>query len=240
MPTITSDKTFLYMDEQGVKDFASQILIEVNKRIANRIVDSISATDTTHTPTAAAVYKAIASKSSYGFTIHTGDVSSITEPRTDTIYLQRDSEENTVWSMYVYDINLGWINIGNTQLDLSNYWSKSDEDVTELATKLHDKLGLDDKLSKDEVKTITKEELYAMIADIDSDISSADIKYYILTIDYYGPDGQVFAPPVVDNYYDGSTYLIPSPVVSGYTPDIAVVKGVMDSDKNITVTYSMK
>ena len=39
MPTITSDKTFLYMNEQGAKDFASQILIEVNKRIANRIVE---------------------------------------------------------------------------------------------------------------------------------------------------------------------------------------------------------
>ena len=38
---------------------------------------------------------------------------------------------------------------------------------------------------------------------------------------------------------DGATYYIPSPVLNGYTPDISIVKGVITSNKVITVTYAV-
>lgn len=231
---MADENKFNYLDEEGATRLVEQIFTEVNERIKNRIVSDVKEDDNTHAPSAAAVYRAIATKSKYRFTPYTGIITDIATPLVDTIYLQRDDESDKSWTMYVYDESIGWINIGDTNIDLSDYWSKSDEDVAELKTRL----GIDDKVSNDQMIKIDKESLYKLIADIDSKISP-DAPVYTLTVEYMGPNGKVIASPIIDSYYDGETYFIPSPNIPGYTPDIDTVKGVVDSNTNITVTYSV-
>ena len=228
------NKNVDYVDQQGIQQLTELILQEVNKRIKNRIVDNVKPDDHTHTPSAAAIYKAIANKSNYMFTPYTGDIADITEPNTDTIYLQRDDEQDISWTMYVYDKSIGWLNIGQPKIDLSDYWSKSEEDM-EL---LKEKLGINHMITENQMVNIDQDTLYSMIADIDSRLSP-NMPYYTLTVEYDGPNGKAFASPVTDTYPDGATYYIPSPVISGYKPDIDIVKGVITSNKVIVVKYSL-
>lgn len=231
---MADENKFSYLDEEGAVQLVGQIFTEVNERIKNRIVSEVKENDDTHVPSAAAVYRAIANKSKYRFTPYTGTITDIDNPLSDTIYLQRDSELDKSWTMYVYDESIGWINIGDTNIDLSDYWSKSDEDVAELKSRL----GIDDKISNSQMIKIDKESLYKLIADIDSKIKP-DAPVYTLTIEYIGPNGKMIASPIIDSYYDGETYFVPSPNIPGYTPDIDIAKGVIDSNISITVTYSI-
>lgn len=227
-------KTTDYMNQDGVQQLTEKILHEVNRRVKNRIVDDIKPDDTTHSPSAAAVYKAIVNKSNYMFTPYIGDLSDIGTPRTDTIYLQKFTEEDTTWNMYVYDITVGWINVGSPDIDLSNYWSKSEEDM-EL---LKEKLGINKMVTEDQLIQLDENTIYSMIAEIDSKLRP-DMPTYTLSIEYNGPNGRAIAATVTDTYPDGATYYIPSPVLNGYTPDISIVKGVITSNKVITVTYAV-
>lgn len=58
-----------------------------------------------------------------------GSVQDITDPRTDVLYLQKDSEDDTTWMLYVYLEDGTWVPIGDTAVDLSGYWSKSDTTI---------------------------------------------------------------------------------------------------------------
>lgn len=223
-----------YLDQAGIKELTEKILLEVNRRIKNRIVDEIKPDDRTHTPSAAAIYKAIVNKSNYIFTPYEGNIKDIIDPRTDTIYLQRDDEYDSTWTMYVYDITTGWLKLGDPKINLSDYWSKSEEDM-EL---LKEQLGINDMVKEDQLVNIDQETLYTMIADIDSRLSP-NMPSYTLTVEYDGPNGKAFASPVVDTYPDGATYYIPSPIISGYTPNIEIVKGVITGNRTIVVTYSL-
>lgn len=57
----------------------------------------------------------------------TGPITDITEPDPTVMYLQRDDESDTTWMMYIWSVDK-WIPIGDTEVDLSNYWSKDDVD----------------------------------------------------------------------------------------------------------------
>ena len=122
-----------FLDKEGVSNLSKAILTKVNSRIQDRIVTDVNETsDNNHVPSAAAVYTAISRMSHIKFKTHTGNIDDITEPNGSYIYLQRDNDQDTTWMMYVYDESLGWINIGDTEVDLSNYWSKDPADVEAL------------------------------------------------------------------------------------------------------------
>lgn len=60
----------------------------------------------------------------------TGDLPD--DPDEHTIYLQRSSETDQTWEMNIIttaeDGTKSWINVGNTAIDLANYWSKDNVD----------------------------------------------------------------------------------------------------------------
>ena len=138
---------YQFLDQNGVNLMAKGILDKVNVRIAQRIVQQLDITDTTHVPSASAVLKAI--QSARHTTIQTviGDINvevPLNERSTDVLYLQKDNESDTTWMMYIWDAdpnlhpdpNGKWINIGDTEIDLSGYWSKSAADMEDLANQL--------------------------------------------------------------------------------------------------------
>lgn len=59
----------------------------------------------------------------------TGAITSVADPSTSVLYLQRDDEADTTWMLYIYREDGTWVNIGDTEVDLSNYWSKDDVDA---------------------------------------------------------------------------------------------------------------
>lgn len=58
----------------------------------------------------------------------TGSIDDITDPQTDILYFQRDDEQDTTWMLYIYREDGTWVQIGDTGVDLSGYWSKDDND----------------------------------------------------------------------------------------------------------------
>lgn len=64
----------------------------------------------------------------------TGAITDVADPSTSVLYLQRDDEADTTWMLYIYREDGTWVNIGDTEVDLSNYWSK--DDVEEMKTAL--------------------------------------------------------------------------------------------------------
>lgn len=80
----------------------------------------------------------------------TGSIDTVVEPKTDVLYLQRDSEEDRTWMMYIYQAPAAegeagtWINIGDTEVDLSNYWSKDNIEEMREALGIHDAEAIPD------------------------------------------------------------------------------------------------
>lgn len=136
-----------FLDQNGVNRMAKGILDKVNIRISQRIVQQLDITDTKHVPSAAAVLRAINTARHTTIQTVTGDINvevPLNQRATDVLYLQRDTPEDTTWMMYIWnanpelhpDPNGEWINIGDTEIDLSGYWSKSEADMIDLATQL--------------------------------------------------------------------------------------------------------
>lgn len=126
-------KTYEYLDELGLQNIAKGILNQVNSRITERIVTTVDAnSDDAHVASAAAVYKAIAGSQHTKIKVITGDIDVLVplEERDPTVmYYQRDNEDDKTWMIYIWDVdNQQWINVGDTEIDLSNYWSKDDTD----------------------------------------------------------------------------------------------------------------
>ena len=71
-----------------------------------------------------------------------GAIDTVTEPSTTVFYLQRDNTEDTTWNIYIYTENLGWINIGDTEIDLSHIWSKDEVEEMREALQVHDAEGI--------------------------------------------------------------------------------------------------
>ena len=150
-----------YLDKSGVLELATGILNNVNTRINERIVTTIDASsDDMHVASAAAVYKAIQSMSHVKLKTVTGDISSVEVPESNVIYLQRATEEDSDWLMYIHDETIGWICIGNTKLDLENYWSKSPEDLESMK----EQIGINNLLTEVD-KKVNTEDLTALTSD---------------------------------------------------------------------------
>ena len=74
-----------------------------------------------------------------------GDITTVvTEPKNDVMYLQKDSVSDPSWSIYVYTANNGWVMIGDTEVDLSNYWTKDDITDMQEALGMHNAEAISD------------------------------------------------------------------------------------------------
>ena len=134
-----TDVVYEFLDKPGITNLSKAILTKVNSRIQDRIVSNIDETsDENHIPSALAVYTAINKMSHIKFKSHIGMIDTIVDPNPTYIYLQKDDEEDKTWMMYIYQVpeteeeSGSWITIGDTEVDLSNYWSKDASDVEAL------------------------------------------------------------------------------------------------------------
>ena len=151
MPT-----TYNYMTAATLQSFAEALLTGINNRIENGyMVQSLgsnpeftsAATDAYRVPSVAAVKTALRAVAGAHLKIATVEgvfgtnqtyatltalVTAVTgaAPRTDTIYLQRDSASDNTWTMWIYTTpEVGdpvWIDIGNTDLSFSGIESRLD------------------------------------------------------------------------------------------------------------------
>lgn len=101
----------------------------------------------------------------------TGKIDTVADPQTDILYFQRDDESDTTWMLYIYREDGSWVQIGDTGVDLSGYWSKDDND------KLKETIGVPEATPLAEAK---------ILAAIDAAFVST--KLYSLTING-GNDG---------------------------------------------------
>ena len=68
----------------------------------------------------------------------------VAEPKSDVLYIQRDSETDPSWMIYVHSEANGWVAVGDTELDLTKYWSKDDVADMREALGIHDVEALSD------------------------------------------------------------------------------------------------
>lgn len=158
--------TNLQFTEEQLQNLVTLILRSVNTRIQERIVDTVTAGDTKHAPSADAVQKAILAMNHWQTSVVTG-----TLPETGdatTIYLQRDTEEDTTWVLNIY-ANDQWIPIGDTNFDLDNYFAK--DSVIDVVNALFASTDFKNKLLTDATGT-NLDARYAKLTDI-PDIEAA-------------------------------------------------------------------
>lgn len=131
----TSD-TMIHFTENQVQAMVTMIFQYVNARISERIVQSIVAGDTKRVASADAaktytdaqideLRTAVMGMNHWDIVPVTGALPETLAEK--TIYLQRDSEDDTTWEMNILT-SQGVANIGRTEIDLSNYWSKDNID----------------------------------------------------------------------------------------------------------------
>ena len=73
-----------------------------------------------------------------------GSIETVTEPKTDVLYLQRDSATDPSWMIYINTESHGWVNIGDTEIDFSNYWTRSNVDEIKEALGMHNTEAITD------------------------------------------------------------------------------------------------
>ena len=242
-----------FLDKDGVIELTRGILSTVNDRIDERIVTTISAySDDRHVASAAAVYRAIANSKHMSGEVIVGNIDELVPlagRRTDKIYFQKDDENDTTWSMYVWYVpedpteQSSWIYLGNTEINLDNYWSKSAEDVSEMKTVLGINTiesTLSGKLDKDALKAISSEELQAILdgATYDTEVF---VTTHTLTINWLEPNGVTpLFEPYVAEVREGGSYKVRPPQSSQYYAPVAYVTGTMgDEDAVVNITYDV-
>lgn len=89
-----------------------------------------------------------------------GPISGVTDPKSDVLYLQKDDEADTTWMLYIYREDNTWAQIGDTGVDLSDYWSKDDN------------AAIKDAVGVPEVTPLAEDKI---LAAIDSAFDSTDL-----------------------------------------------------------------
>ena len=116
---MTNDNT--YLDQDGVLALTKSIFEEVNTRIDIKVND---------------VQNAINTLKSFKYNAITGDIDILVPldaRRSNVIYLQRDNDQTSTWNRYIWDAdNSRFVPLGTMELVLTNYWSKSKEDIAEM------------------------------------------------------------------------------------------------------------
>ena len=73
----------------------------------------------------------------------TGAIETVADPSDAVLYFQRDDESDTTWMLYLHQ-NGQWINIGDTEVDLSVIWSKDETDDLRETLGVHEAEPLSD------------------------------------------------------------------------------------------------
>ena len=77
-----------------------------------------------------------------------GPIDSVAEPKEDMLYFQKDNEEDPTWVLYICKVGeaddistiipVQWIPVGDTAVDLVNYWRKDDIEAMKEALGMKD------------------------------------------------------------------------------------------------------
>lgn len=71
-----------------------------------------------------------------------GDLNTeVTEPSTSVMYFHKDSDDDKTWDIYIYravNDTPTWIVVGDTSVDLVDYWKKTDTEAMREALNIHD------------------------------------------------------------------------------------------------------
>lgn len=174
-------KKYQYLDEAGLQKLSKGILQHVNQRIEERIATSIDEkSDDEHVASAAAVYKLLASQSRTSIKTVKGDINTVVpiEDRdSSVIYYQKDDDNDKTWTQYIWDAeNQQWISIGDSGIDLSNYYSK--DDINKLVTDL----GVDTLRNSVNKNTSDISAISEKIADLTTEVSNKIDKSDVGTI----------------------------------------------------------
>ena len=124
------------LTEAGLLELTTGILEVVNQRIEGSIVQEISdATDDKHVPSVKAVYEYINAFPHMKTQFVRGDINDIpVEERSDKIIYVQAATDSEYWAIYFWNAeNEEWVWVN---IDLSNYWTKDDEDVATLKDRL--------------------------------------------------------------------------------------------------------
>ena len=85
---------------------------------------------------------------------------------TGTIYIQKDDLNDYTWTMFIWvppDEETGedgyWIDLGSTNPDIAQCWTKEEASIEELSRALH----LEDKVDRSEFENYTEEEILTII-----------------------------------------------------------------------------
>ena len=149
-PTLGTDDV-MHITEKQFQHALIRILQKNNERIVAHFTDKVTPGDTNHVATSDAVAQAIAQAiidgaedgteaankytdekiaevvesilgiNNWSYVAITGPLPE--DPDTKTIYLQRDDEDDPTYIMKIYS-NGTWIDIGDTSIDLLDYWAK--------------------------------------------------------------------------------------------------------------------
>lgn len=158
-----TNKIYEYLNEHGLQTVAKGILSQVNSRINERIVTTLDEnSDDNHVASAATVYKAIINSKHTSIKFITGNIDEqvpLEERDPSVLYFQRDDEDDKTWMIYIWDVdNTSWVCVGDTEIDLSNYWSKDENEELKKA------LGID--VLEADVTTI-KENVTTLQTDVE-------------------------------------------------------------------------
>ena len=177
---MTEKQLYDYLNKTGLATLAKGLMNQVNSRITERIVDTVSATsDNEHVPSALAVYRAIANSKHVTIKTWVGDINDIPleERSSSVLYYQKDDEEDPTWALYIWDEeNEQWICLGNTDIILEDYWRK-DETEDLKSTLGVDTLEDDVAAIKTDIQNID-EEIVGIKDDIDDINEDLDKKVY--------------------------------------------------------------
>ena len=155
MPDITK----YLLNEENIQKFASDIFSKFNIRLADKISSEYDPTNESVAMTGKAVSTAVSELTNRinGLThlnieIIVGSIDSVTEPSEDILYFQKDNENDKTWSLYVYknDLDDHWILVGDTSIDLVNYWKKTDTEEIKKTLRIVEH----DVISPDQISTI--------------------------------------------------------------------------------------
>ena len=66
-----------------------------------------------------------------------GPIESVTDPRPDVMYYQKDNDADTMWMLYLYRDGK-WVGVGDTAVDLTVIWNKDETQQLREALGIHD------------------------------------------------------------------------------------------------------
>ena len=146
------NKDIKYLDKAGILDLTKSIFKTVNARIEQRMVNTVDEhSDVKHVPTAAAVYSAILN-ANHTRMVKVDDHTKVENPDNRVIYLEPVPNTANTYAMFVWDDldddgTYEWVALGASNVDFTNYWSKSEEDMAALK----EALGVDETSQKVDV-----------------------------------------------------------------------------------------